>query len=96
LQRTPPLFERLEQVVRRFVARGGQADFDAWLRGTEMTACRAAVLLVADPRVAAASLKLDTGSPAGVSIQDRLEDILDFVVSDDYLKLRETLGVKVG
>lgn len=99
LQRTPPLLERLAQMVQRFMARGGgggKADFDAWLRGAELTACRAALLLVADPRVAAAALQADPSSPAAVSNQDRIEDLLRFVVSADYLKLRETLGVAVG
>jgi hypothetical protein len=97
LQRSPSLLERLANVVQRFVSHGGgMADFDAWLRGAELTACRAAMLLVADPRVAAAALKADTSSPAAVSIQDRIEDLLRFVVSEEYLKLREALGVTVG
>lgn len=96
LQRNPPLYERLSKVVRRFVARGGKADFDRWLRGVELTACRAGMLVVADPRVAGAALKIEQSSPAAVSAQDRFEDLLNFVVSDQYLALRKALGVAVG
>lgn len=96
LQRTPPILERLGRLVRKFLAKGGQADFDKWLKGVELTACRAGTLMVADPRVAAAALRHDTSTLASVSPQERLQDILDFTASENYVQLRKILGVRVG
>ena len=96
LQRTPPILERLGRLVRKFMSKGGQADFDKWLKGVELTACRAGTLMVADPRVVAAALRHDTSTLASVSPQERLKDILDFTASDSYTQLRKILGVQVG
>lgn len=96
LQRNPPLYERLGHVVQRFLARGGQANLDRWMRGVELSACRAGLLVVADPRVAASALKTETSSPAAVPTKDRIQEMLNFVVTDEYLALRKALGVEVG
>jgi tetratricopeptide (TPR) repeat protein len=96
LQRTPHVIERLQRVVQKFLSKGGKADFDRWLKGVELTACRAGTLMVADPRVAAAALRFDTGTLASVPPQERVEDLTTFVASESYALLRRTLGVQVG
>jgi tetratricopeptide (TPR) repeat protein len=96
LQRSPQILERLSKVVRKFLARGGKADFDRWLKGVDLTTCRAAALMVADPRVAAAALRHDTSTIASVSPKERLEDLVRFVATEEYVQLRKTLGVQVG
>ncbi len=96
LQGSPQIFERLGRMVRKFLARGGKADLDRWLRGVDFTTCRAATLMVADPRVAAAALRHETGALASVPPKERVEDLVRFVATEDYAKLREILGVQVG
>lgn len=96
LRGAPHVGERLADVVRRFLERGGKVDIERWLRGAELTACRAGLLLVSDPRVAASGLRIDPKSPANVPAKDRMEELLRFVISDEYTALRAALGVRVG
>jgi hypothetical protein len=61
-----------------------------------MTACRAGLLLMSDPRAADAALRVDPKSLAHASGKDRVEDLVRFVVTDDYYALRQAIGVEVA
>jgi hypothetical protein len=96
LRKNPHLAERLTGVVKRFLERGGKVDIDGWLRGVELTAGRAGLLLVADPRVALSALSIDSSGPANIPPKARFDDLTRFVVSDGYRALRQTMGIEVG
>jgi hypothetical protein len=92
-----PLLDRsaIEQLVRgftRFVEEGGRTKLGRWLRGAERTALRAGMLLANDLWAAEAMLRMDDPDGAEAS----LNDLIVFMTSDAYGKLRRRLGIAVG
>lgn len=83
----------LEAAVAQLDARGGKLDLLAWIRGVELTAARAGLLLAGDLRVPMRMTK-DEARPIGeLSPEAKRGDLLAFCASDRYGKLRDRLGV---
>jgi hypothetical protein len=83
----------LDAAVKLTGARGGKLDLAAWVRGIELTAQRAGLLLAGDLKVALGEVRREKRSIADLSFDDKRADLLAFSVSTAYAGLREHLSV---
>jgi tetratricopeptide (TPR) repeat protein len=88
--------ESLRKVVSRFVKSGEQADIKKWIRSLELTACRAGFLLANDLETAAKMIQSETGGMDDIPPKDKIKELVLFSVSEQYFRLRESLGIIIG
>lgn len=88
----PLAIDQLRGHFLRFVEEGGRANLQRWASGVDRTVCRAGLLLANDLRAAQSVFDLDDKSKT----QERIDDLLAFVSSDRYAKLRKQLGIAIG
>lgn len=86
----------LQAAVGRFEEAGGRADLTGWARSVEMAATRAGLLLCGDIQIVQEVLDKDDRDVSDMTVQDRLNDLLPFMVSDAYEQLRKRMGVQLG
>lgn len=91
-----PRQHALAGAVRALLARGGDLDLGAFVRGVETTACRAALLAAGDVTVAASLLAIAGRPVPRLSAAERARDLLAFAVSQKHAALRHLLGIAVG
>jgi hypothetical protein len=83
----------LHRAVRAFKAAGGRADIAEWVAAVERCATRAGYLIMGDLDLVAGILR---DEPRGVvSVEDKLVDLIGFIVSEEYHVLRAELGIAV-
>jgi hypothetical protein len=87
--------QRLADAVRAFDAKGGKADLVAWVRGVELTAARAGLLLAGDLAPALAQLDGEERHVGDVSLDVKRRDLVGYGVSARYADLRARLGLSV-
>ncbi|MBN2695655.1 hypothetical protein JXR93_13420 [bacterium] len=73
----------------------GGVNINLWLKGAEFTANRVALLFCGDVNSAIKVIKEDQNRLSGASVQEKIDDILEFSISDQYLSLRESLGISI-
>ncbi len=78
----------LLRAVRELNARGGQAKIGAWMRGVELTAARAGLLLCGDLATAAAIVRSESRPIAELTTEERRNDLLAFSASEAHVALR--------
>jgi tetratricopeptide (TPR) repeat protein len=88
-----PEKEQLGLAAARFEERGGRVDLAAWIRGVELTATRAGLVLAGDLAVAMRVLRRETRSIADISIDDKRADLLAYSASEPFGKLRDELAI---
>jgi hypothetical protein len=88
----PTAIDQLRGHFLRFVEEGGRTNLQRWANAADRTAWRAGMLLANDLRSAHAVFELDDKD----KIQERMDDLLTFVSSDRYGKLRKQLGIAIG
>jgi hypothetical protein len=76
--------------VSMFVERGGRTSLRGWARGTELTACRAGLVLSGDLVACAGVVGAEASGP------ERVRDLEEFWTSDACAALRAHLGVALG
>jgi tetratricopeptide (TPR) repeat protein len=79
--------------VERLDVRGGKVDLAAWIRGVELTANRAGLLLAGDLGVAMRMMREEQRGIADLTFEDRRGDLLGFSASRAYASLRAQLGI---
>jgi tetratricopeptide (TPR) repeat protein len=78
-------------------ASGGQLpDIDRWYSSVELSAARAAFLLVSDLGTAARGLAADSAEGQALPAKQRLKDLVSFSVSPGYFEARRALGLTGG
>jgi tetratricopeptide (TPR) repeat protein len=87
---------QLSNAVRRLTAKSSSLDVLAFLRGTELLACRLALLVTGDVAVAGRVLATDGRQFGGLSAADRIRDLVPFSVSTAFLEARRHLGIRLG
>jgi hypothetical protein len=87
----PILVDRLRGAFLRFVEEGGRTNLQRWAHGAERTTARAGLLLAGDLGAAERMLKLERPADAAALV----DDLLVFVTSDRYTKLRKQIGVAI-
>ena len=85
----PSHVDRLRGHFLRFVEEGGRTNLQRWSTAVEKTCARAGLLLSGDLKAAHTILSLTDETHAA----ERMDDLLSFVVSERYSKLRKQLGV---
>lgn len=92
----PALRAKLTEVVGNALrGRGGPPDLQAWLRAADLSSDRAGLLMCGDVGEAIRAIGSEAGSLAATPASDRLEALLAFSVSREYLDLRFALGAQV-
>jgi hypothetical protein len=90
---TPALKVELAAAVERLHTRGGKVDLAAWIRGVELTATRAGLVMCGDLAVAMREMKKESRAIADLSLADKRADLLAFSASRDLAELRARLGI---
>ena len=85
----------LEDAIARLDERGGTMDLLAFIRGVELTAHRAGLLLAGDLRTALRLVKDEQRSVGDLGIEAKRGDLVAFTASDAYGRLREKMGVAI-
>jgi golgin subfamily B member 1 len=87
--------DHIVATARRLVAQhgGSPPDVERWCTGVELTATRAAFLLVNDLGAAARSLSAETSAGQPLTAKQRLKDLIGFSASEAYFEARKLLGM---
>lgn len=93
MQQDPVNLEGLRKVVKIFMDQGGQVNLKKWFQAVELTANRAGFLLSGDLDVTRKMITMEPGLPGDVTPTEKLKDVLLFSISEQYFRLRETLGI---
>lgn len=88
----PAAVDRLRGHFLRFVEEGGRTNLQRWAVATERTVSRAGLLLSNDLRAAHTIFSLEDKE----HLQEKMDDLMSFVVSDRYSKLRKQIGIAVA
>jgi hypothetical protein len=88
----PAAIDRLRGHFLRFVEEGGRTNLQRWSTAVERTCARAGFLLANDLKAAHAILGME--DPA--HRDEKMDDLMSFVASDRYAKLRKQIGIAVG
>jgi hypothetical protein len=87
----PAQVDRLRGAFLRFVEEGGRANLQRWATASDRTLARAGLLLANDLKAAHNIFTLE--DPSDVNAQ--MDDLMSFVVSDRYSKLRKQIGIAI-
>ena len=79
--------------VEQLDARGGKLDLATWIRGVELTANRAGMLLAGDLAPSLAATRGESRAIAELTFEDRRADLLAFTASRALADLRVRLGL---
>lgn len=88
----PQAIDRLRGHFLRFVEEGGRTNLQRWSVSVERTCSRSGLLLANDLRAAHSVL----GAEDPAHLAERMDDLMSFVVSDRYAKLRRQIGIAVA
>lgn len=88
----PQAVDRLRGHFLRFVEEGGRTNLQRWSDAASRTCARAGLLLANDLKAAHQVLALEDKA----HVDDKMNDLMSFVVSDRYTKLRRQIGIAVG
>ena len=88
----PQAVDQLRGHFLRFVEEGGRTNLARWSTAVERTCARAGLLLANDLGAAHAVLAAEDAAHA----PERMDDLMSFVLSDRYAKLRRQIGVALG
>jgi len=88
----PSAVDRLRGHFLRFVEEGGRTNLGRWATAVERTAARTGLLLANDLRAAHGVLKVEDPNRA----EEKMDDLLSFVASERYARLRKQLGIALG
>jgi tetratricopeptide (TPR) repeat protein len=83
----------LFNAVRLLESRGGKASVGAWTRGVEMTATRAGLLLCGDLATAMALVRSEARRIAGLTLEEKRNDLLAYCASEGHAALRARFAV---
>jgi hypothetical protein len=84
--------DRLRGHFLRFVEEGGRTNLQRWSTSVERTCGRAGLLLANDLRAAHGVYTIEDHP----HLDEKMEDLMSFVLSDRYAKLRRQIGIAVG
>jgi hypothetical protein len=67
-----------------------------WVQTVEITASRAGLLLCGDLEIAKKIIAAEPQQPGDLTAQDKLKELLQFSVSEQYHALRTVLGITIA
>ncbi|WP_438030537.1 protein kinase domain-containing protein [Sorangium sp. So ce233] len=89
-----PARDQLASVVTKLL-QAGAIDLKRWVSGIDLTADRAGFLLANDLELAQEMIKAADDASAAVTQKERLKELLLYAVSEEYLAVRQRLGINV-
>jgi tetratricopeptide (TPR) repeat protein len=92
----PVHLEGLRMVVKKFLAEGAKANIKRWWQTVDITANRAGLLLCGDLEIAKKIIAAEPQQPADLTAQEKLKELLQFSVSEQYHALRAALGITIA
>ncbi|MBS2013069.1 MAG: hypothetical protein JST00_09290 [Deltaproteobacteria bacterium] len=87
----PPMIDKLRGHFLRFVEEGGRTNLARWVSSVDKTCARAGLLLANDLRAAHSVFAIEDPTHIG----EKMDDLMSFVVSDRYAKLRKQIGIAI-
>ncbi|MBX3218099.1 MAG: hypothetical protein KF850_39195 [Labilithrix sp.] len=91
----PAAVDRLRGHFLRFVEEGGRTNLQRWAVAADRTLARTGLLLANDLRAAHNVLSLEAGGDRA-QLDEKMDDLMSFVVSDRYSKLRKQIGIGIA
>ena len=88
--------EGLRHVVRKFMDAKAAINLKKWLQATDLTACRAGLLVCGDLEIAKKILLIEPQVPGDLTPEDKITELIVFSVSNEYFALRKALGLTIG
>ncbi len=92
----PQLHEQLGVVVQRFLATKAEADLHKWANAVDYTSSRAGFLMCGDLEIAARAIQSEPITVGSVDPKEKIRDLIQWGVSDEYFGLREHLGLTIA
>ena len=90
-----PLLEQVGELSHKLTGRLGNGLIGNWRAATDLTANRVGLILANDFEVAAKGIATEGASLSGMSVKERLRDLLAYAVSEQYFAVRRHLGLHV-
>ncbi len=88
---TPEERAELVKAAKKFDEGGGRVDLGAWIKGVELTANRAALVLSGDFHSAMKRIKSEKRGIADVTAEERRLDLIGYLASAGHADLRQRL-----
>ncbi len=92
----PQNIEQLAEVVRRFIESKAEADLKRWSTAVDFTTSRAGLLLCNDLEVAAHQIQSEPLAVGSADPKEKIRDLIQWCVSDEYFSLRAHLGLAIA
>ena len=92
----PQHMEQLAVVVRRFLESKAEVDLHKWSTAVDYTATRAGFLLCNDLETAAHQVLAEAIVVGSADPKDKIRDLIQWSVSEEYFELRTHLGLSIG
>jgi len=92
----PQMLEQLTVVVQKFISSKAEADLTKWARAVDLTSTRAGFLMCNDLDVAARLVQSEAVAVGVAEPKDKLRDLLQWTISNEYFAVREHLGLVIG
>ncbi len=93
---TVPLKAELKVLAKQYIeAHGDSLSVPEWIVASDLSAARAALVLSGDIVAAARVLSAEPLGQSFLSVQERINDLLAFSVSDEHFAVRAALGLQV-
>jgi golgin subfamily B member 1 len=87
----PDSVDRLRGHFLRFVEEGGRTNLQRWSTSVERTCGRAGLLLANDLKAAHGVYAIEDSA----HLAEKMDDLMSFVLSDRYAKLRKQIGIAI-
>ncbi|MFI5302039.1 MAG: tetratricopeptide repeat protein, partial [Polyangiales bacterium] len=89
----PVQADGLRLVVKHFVDGGAKADIKRWMQTSDITAIRAGFVICGDLELAAKLIKQEQFVAGDLSPSDKLKELIQYSVSEQYFAVRTALGI---
>jgi tetratricopeptide (TPR) repeat protein len=91
-----PQQETLRSLVQRLLSAAPELDLKKWVAHVDLTADRVGFILANDLEISAALVRASPEDAASVPQKERLKELHLYSVSEEYLALRQRLGLSIG
>lgn len=88
----PDAVDKLRGQFLRFVEEGGRTNLQRWSTSVERTCGRAGLLLANDLKAAHGVYTIEDNA----HLTEKMDDLMSFVLSDRYAKLRKQIGIAIA
>jgi tetratricopeptide (TPR) repeat protein len=92
----PQSIEALGVWVQKFLATQAEADLNRWSRAVDFTATRVGYLICGDLETAAQGVQAEPVTVGTPEPKEKILDLIQWTVSEEFFALREHLGQTIG